>query len=117
MLYDMTLNILMNCWPAKTGTGRRQYCGSGRAWRCFLAIMVFNLSMGKKAYESWMKSLNNHSQDCKKLLILNRALKLSDDDTRPLTVIKPCSYPGRPRRKSERSQRIQKANLYALEYP
>lgn len=122
MLYDMTLNdfneLLASSKPAPGGGSTAALAG---AFGAALAIMVFNLSMGKKAYESLDEKLKyTIARDCEALKILNRQLlKLSDDDTRAFNqVIKAMQLPRQTEaQKLERSQRIQKANLYALEVP
>jgi len=111
-------DLLASSKPAPGGGSTAALAG---AFGAALAIMVFNLSTGKKTYEALDEELKyTIAKDCEALKILNRQLlKLSDDDTRAFNlVIKAMQLPRQTEeQKLERSHSIQKASRYALEVP
>ena len=116
MLYDMTLHdfndLLASPAPAPGGGSTAALAG---AFGSALSIMVINLSTNKKAELKYQIA-----KDYETLKILNsQLLKLCDDDTRAFNlVMKAMRLPRKTEEESlERSETMQKANLYALEVP
>jgi formiminotetrahydrofolate cyclodeaminase len=116
-LHDFN-DLLASPAPAPGGGSTAALAG---AFGSALSIMVINLSTNKKAYEALDAELKYQiAKDYETLKILNsQLLKLCDDDTRAFNlVMKAVRLPRKTEEESlERSETMQKANLYALEVP